>query len=607
MRHFLMLASLPLLLAATPPSAEADAVFERVWRAEWAWRIDQGIADAAPGQVSPHLPDESPAAHAQRATRWQATLDSLDTLSPAAFSPDRRIDFEVYRAQIAALLDDERFREWEKPVNGDSAFWSDIQYAAQGQFAGGEKDYRAYLAQLDDLPRWMDQQIANLDAGLKRGFTPPAIVMIGRDKPVAAIAQATDPAATVFFEPFAKLPAGMAPATREDLQEQARATIRGKVIPAYARLLAFLRTRYLPGLRPELAATRLPDGAAYYRSRIRAYTTLDMSADDIHALGLREVAGIRAEMERAKADAGFTGDLPAFLTFLRTDPRFYAKTADELLKEAAWEAKRFDGLAAKWFGRLPRQRFAIRPVPDDIAPFYTAGRGGPGVYLVNTYNLPSRPLFQLPALTLHESAPGHAFQIPLAAENTALPAFRRNSYISAYGEGWALYTERLGDEMGFYQTPYERFGMLSYQMWRAVRLVVDTGIHARGWTRERALAFLRDNTALSEREVTTEVDRYIGWPGQALSYYLGEIAIRRARAKAEKALGTRFDVRAFHDTVLSLGSVPLPVLESRIDRFIAEEGVSPYADAPEPDKPHATSAAKSSLPSRAAKADHSRR
>ena len=276
-------------------------------------------------------------------------------------------------------------------------------------------------------------------------------------------------------------------------------------------------------------------------------------------------------------DAKFEGDLPAFLHFLRTDPQFQPKTGDELLKEAAWLAKRFDGMAAKWFGRLPRQRFAIVPVPPEIAPYYTAGRGGPGTYLVNTYDLKSRSLPQLPALTLHESAPGHAFQMPLAAENTALPPFRRNSYVSAFGEGWALYCERLGDEMGFYRTPYERFGMLSYQMWRAARLVVDTGIHAKGWTRAQAQAFLHDNTALSDHEITTEVDRYIGWPGQALSYYLGEMTIQRVRAKAQAALGARFDIRAFHDTVLSLGSVPMPVLEARIDRFIAEGGRGPYA------------------------------
>jgi len=274
---------------------------------------------------------------------------------------------------------------------------------------------------------------------------------------------------------------------------------------------------------------------------------------------------------------GFTGSFPAFLTFLRTDPQFYAKTPDELLMRAAWTAKKFDGKSAQYFGYLPRQRFAIIPVPPDQAPFYTAARGGAGVYLVNTYNLPARALYSLPALTLHESAPGHAFQVPIANEQKNVPNFRK-AYISAYGEGWALYCERLGVEMGIYATPYETFGMLSYQAWRAARLVVDTGVHAKGWTREQALAYMHDNTALSDHEIETEVDRYISWPGQALSYYLGEMAIIEARKKAEAALGPKFDIRAFHDTVLQLGSVPLPVLTARIDTFIAEGGKNPYPE-----------------------------
>ena len=571
MRHLLPLA---LLLAAAPIPSE-DAKFAAIWQAEWQWRIAERIADDDPAAVNPHLSDPSTAAHARRAAYWADVARRLDAVAEAKLSSAARIDYQVYRNQIATFLDEERFREWEKPVNGDSAFWSDLQYGARGSFARGEPDYRAYLSQLADQPRYIDAQIANMRAGLARGFTPPAIVMAGRDRPVAAIAEA-QPTATVYYEPFAKLPATLPEATRRDLQAQARRVIAEQVIPAHHRLLTFLRTTYLPGLTKSLAAQAYPNGPAYYRSRIRAFTTLDLSAEQIHAIGVAEVAKIRAEMEVIRREVKFAGDLPAFLAFLRTDPRFYAKTPDALLKEAAWLAKRFDGMAPRWFGRLPRGRFAIRPVPDDIAPFYTAGRGGANAYLVNTYDLPSRPLFQLPALTLHESAPGHSFQISLSAENKDLPPFRRNSYISAYGEGWALYTERLGDEMGFYRDPYERFGMLSYQMWRAARLVIDTGLHAKGWSRERALAFFRDNTALSEREITTEVDRYIGWPAQALSYYLGQLAIQRARANAERALGPRFDIRAFHDTVLALGSVPLPVLEARIDRFIAEGGPDPY-------------------------------
>ena len=371
---------------------------------------------------------------------------------------------------------------------------------------------------------------------------------------------------------------GIAPADQKTLRDEAVATIRDLVQPAYAKLLAFVRTEYLPGSRETLAARDLPDGAAYYQSKIREFTTLDMTPDAIHSFGETEVARIHEEMVAAMKDTGFKGDFPAFLKFLRSDPRFAAKSGEELLMRAAWIAKKFDGKAAQYFGYLPRMRFTIRPVPEEMAPFYTAGRGGPGLYLVNTYNVASRPLYNLTALTLHESAPGHAFQLPIAMEHKNQPEFRQHTYISAFGEGWALYCEVLGVEMGMYETPYDRFGMLGYQMWRAARLVVDTGIHAQGWTRERAVAYLKEYTALPEHEIDTEIDRYISWPGQALSYYLGEASILKKRAQAEKALGAKFNIRAFHDAILELGSVPLPVLEARIDRFIAEGGKGPYPD-----------------------------
>jgi len=313
----------------------------------------------------------------------------------------------------------------------------------------------------------------------------------------------------------------------------------------------------------------MPGGKAYYKQQIHEYTTLDLTPQQIHEIGLKEVARIQAEMNGIIQQVEFKGSFAEFLTFLRTDPQFYAKTPDELLHRAAWISKRVDGVIGKYM-TLPRARFTIVPVPPDIAPFWTAGRGGMGTYWLNTYNLPARPLYNLPALTLHESDPGHALQGALAAEQGEQPAFRRNNYISAYGEGWGLYCEKLGVEMGIYETPYEDFGRLTYEMWRAARLVIDTGVHHKGWTREQALSYLRDHTALSEHEVTTEVDRYISWPGQALSYKLGEIAIVRLRAQAEQELGDRFDVKAFHDAVLSQGSVPLPVLEEQIQAFIAQ-------------------------------------
>ena len=385
------------------------------------------------------------------------------------------------------------------------------------------------------------------------------------------------PEGSLFYTPFRDMP-GIPAAKQASLRAQAVAAIREVVQPAYVELLKFMRSEYVPGMRTTLAAADLPDGASYYRAKIREFTTLDMDPAAIHQLGVAEVQRLHEAMVGAMHESGFSGDFPAFLKFLRTDPRFYAKTPDELLMRAAWIAKRFDGKAAQFFGYLPRARFAIKPVPDDLAPFYTAGRGGAGVYLLNTYDLPSRPLYNLTALTLHESAPGHAFQIPIAMEHKDQPEFRQLTYISAYGEGWALYCERLGVEMGMYDSAYDRFGMLGYQIWRAARLVVDTGIHSQGWTRQQAIDYLRQYTALPEREIGTEVDRYIAWPAQALSYYLGERVFLEERERAEKALGEHFNIRAFHDAVLELGSVPLPVLRQRIERFIATGGRGPYPD-----------------------------
>jgi uncharacterized protein (DUF885 family) len=501
-------------------------------------------------------------------------LKRLDAIKPSALSSAERVNYAVYRAQIQAFHEAQRFREYEQPVNADSSFWTDMTYTARRSFKTRE-DYRVYLDQLRDMPRYFREQLANMRAGLARGFTPPRVTLAGRDAPLAAVAEAKSPQDTIYYAPFRSMPANISQEEQARLREEGAAAIRDFVQPAHAEVLAYVRSDYFPKARVALAAESLPDGKAYYQSKIVEYTTTSLSADEIHRIGLAEMAKIRTEMQQTMNQAGFKGDLPAFLAFLRSDPQFYAKTPEELLMRAAWIAKKFDGKADQYFGYLPRRRFAIVPVPPDQAPYYTSARGGPGMYLVNTYNLPSRALYSLPALTLHESAPGHAFQMPVALEQKGVPPFRK-AYISAYGEGWALYSERLGTEMGIYETPFEVFGMLSYQAWRASRLVVDTGIHAKGWTREQAQAYMHDNTALSDHEIETEVDRYISWPGQALSYYLGQMSIMNARKKAEAALGPKFDIRAFHDTVLQLGSVPLPVLEARIDAFIAEGGKSPY-------------------------------
>jgi uncharacterized protein (DUF885 family) len=556
----------------------ADAQFKAIYETEWAWRDAQLIADSWDGPIRDRMPQIDEKTQAARLAYWEATLAKLSKVRVDQLSAKARADYGVYRLQITTLANSQRFKDYEAPFNSDSAFWSEMASTARKPFKTVE-DYHKFIAQMQTWPAYFEQSEANMRAGLARGFTPPKVTLLGREASVAVVAEATSPTDTVFYQPFKTLPAGLSASEEEALRAQAITVIRDQVIPAHMKLLAFLKDDYLPKATETLAAESLPNGKAYYQAKILEYATLELTPDQIHKIGLEQVDLISAQMQAVMVETGFQGDMPAFLAFLRKDPRFYVKTPQELLDRAAWVAKQFDGRADRWFGHLPRSRFAITPVPDEIAPYYTAGRGGPGVYLLNTYDLPSRPLYALTALTLHESAPGHAFQVPLASENREQPAFRRQTYISAFGEGWALYCEKLGVEMGMYETPYDRFGMLSYQMWRAARLVVDTGIHSKGWTRDQARAYLLSHTALSEREVNTEVDRYISWPGQALAYYLGQMAIEKGRAKAETALGSRFNIRAFHDTVLSLGSVPLPVLTDRIDQFIAEGGVGPYPDA----------------------------
>jgi uncharacterized protein (DUF885 family) len=569
-----------IMMAAAAPTANsnADARFKALYTREWAWREEQfaGADDEDSEKPADHLPKVDPATQDMQLRYWQAVMKDLDAIPRTELSPANQINYDVYKPQIAVLIADQQFRDYEKPLNSDTTFWTDLGYTARKDYHTAQ-DYKNYIAQLRDIPRYFREQIANMRAGLARGFTPPRVTLAGRDVSVAAVAD-VKPQDGLFYTPFKEMPASIPAAEQASLRADGLKAISDGVVPAYRDLLTFLRTDYIPHARIPLAAESLPDGKAYYRSKILEFTTLDMDPAAIHALGLAEVAKIHAEMLDTMKATGFKGDFPAFLHYLRTDPRFYAKTPNELLMRAAFIAKTFDGKAAQYFGLLPRQRFAIKPVPADIAPFYTSGRGGPGVYLVNTYNLPSRPLYNLTALTLHESAPGHAFQMPIAAEHKELPKFRQDTYISAFGEGWALYSEHLGLEMGMYQDPYDKFGYLTYQMWRACRLVVDTGIHSQGWTREQAVAYLHDNTALADHEIDTEVDRYIAWPGQALSYYLGMMAIETARAKAEKALGPKFNIRAFHDAVLELGSVPLPVLTAHIDEFIAKGGVGPYPD-----------------------------
>ncbi len=559
--------------AANAEPADAGSRFRDLYTREWAWREAQFAGEDDENENSPpsdHLPKVDRAAQDLREKYWSSVLEELAAIDENALGDEDRVNYAVYKNQIEVLREDQRLREWEMPLNSDSTFWTDLGFTARRPMST-EQSYRRYLALLADVPRYFEEQTANMRAGLARGFSVPRVTLAGRDQSITEIIDAPGEA-NLFYTPFVHMPPSIDAQTQSKLRAEALHTIRSVVIPAYAKLLDFMRNDYMRRARVPLAAEALPNGQAYYRARIREFTTLDEDPDEIHSLGLKEVAGIREQMREAIAASGFTGSFQEFLNYLRTDPKFYPKSGEELLMRAAWIAKRVDGKIGQYIGTLPRNRFGIEPVPADLAPFYTAGRGGKSTYFVNTYDLPSRPLYSLAALTLHESSPGHSLQMSIAAEHEGLPKFRRYTYISAYGEGWALYSEYLGQEMGLYETPYEQFGYLSYQMWRACRLVVDTGIHHLNWSREQAQGYLRDNTALSEHEIETEVDRYIGWPGQALSYYLGMMQIKADRRKAEQALGAKFDIKAFHDAVLGLGSVPLPVLDRRIDRFIADGG-----------------------------------
>lgn len=567
---------------ASKANAE-DAAFQRIYKADEVWRRAQrgniSKEDEKKRLPPAHLEHVDAATQAKALAHWEKVLADLKQADIEKLSKEERLNFEVYRAQIVVERNAVKFKEYERPVNSDSQFWGFLAPLDARGFRT-EEHYRRYLSRLQDVPEFFDENMANMRAGMARGFTPPRVTLEGRDQGLKDVVNAKNAQATAFWKPFVAMPSFIPTAEQEKLKAEAEDVITHSVMPAYAKALKFFDEEYVPNTVTALGAESLPDGKAYYESLILEYATVAMSPEEIHATGLKEMEKIHAEMLEAMKASGFTGTFAEFLHYLRTDPQFFAKTPEELLHDAAWIAKEFDGVSGRYFGYEPRERFGIVPVPPEIAPFYTAGRGGMNEYLVNTYDLPSRTLFSLPALTLHESAPGHSWQGAVALEQyreKKLPQFR-DEYISAYGEGWALYCERLGTEMGIYHTPYETFGMLSYQAWRAARLVVDTGVHAKGWTREQAQQYLHDNTALSDHEIETEVDRYISWPAQALSYYLGEMEIMKERKKAEQALGAKFNLRAFHDAVLETGSVPLPVLEEHLDAWIKGGGVGPFAE-----------------------------
>jgi uncharacterized protein (DUF885 family) len=466
---------------AGAPARAADPRLKALYEAEWAFREKEfaRLPGSQRGEAtgSDHLPSVTPAAQQRRAAYWSGMLAKVDAIPVDGLSNEDRMNHAVFRTWLWQEINNIQYRTYEAPFNSDTFFWTGLN--PRSPFSRTE-DYQRYLGRMRDIPRYFDEHIANMRAGLKRGYTVPRVSIENRDKTIEPFTAVG--AANPFHKAFDTMPATIPAARQQALRLEAQAVIRDSVAPAYARLLRFLREEYMPGARKTIDAYSLPNGRAFYQDRIREFTTLDLTADQIHEIGLKEVARIDADMQATMKEAGFQGSFPEFLNFLRTDPQFYARSPKELLSLSSYVVKKMDGKLKDNFETLPRYRFTILPVPDEIAPIYTSGRGGLDSCLMNTYALPSRPLYSIPALTLHECTPGHSFQAAVALEAPSRPRFRQETYFSGYGEGWGLYTEWLGKELGIYEGPYEEFGRQTFEMWRAARLVVDTGIHTKGWT-----------------------------------------------------------------------------------------------------------------------------
>lgn len=500
-------------------------------------------------------------------------LKELIKINKDSLSETEEISAELLRYKLQEEVDFYAYEGYLNPLLSDAGFHVSLPYHVRD--LSNYKQVKDYLNKLNAMPAFVDQHFALLREGIKKGKVQPKVIFKGYESTYND--QIVEmPEKSYFYSPFLKLPATLTTEQKDSVLKAAKKAISEKVVPQYKRIKKFFETEYLPAARESIGVSETPNGREYYQNLLNYYTTLDLSAEEIHEMGLKEVARINTEMKEVIKEVGYDGSFEEFINFLRTDKQFYAESGEELLKEARDIAKRIDAQLPKYFKTLPRKPYGVAPVPDAIAPKYTTGRyigasedTQPGYYWVNTYNLSSRPLYALPALTAHEAVPGHHLQISLNSElGDSIPEFRRNYYLSAYGEGWGLYSETLAEEMGIYKTPYERFGKLTYEQWRAGRLVVDTGIHAMGWTREQAVNFLKENTALSLHNINTEVDRYISWPGQAVSYKIGEMKIRELRKKAEAALGPDFDIRDFHEVILEQGTVTLPIMEERVNNYI---------------------------------------
>jgi uncharacterized protein (DUF885 family) len=562
------------VLAATPAEE-----FQKLLDEHWAWYLKSNPIQATSLGVRDYdrqLGDPSLAEADRQARQAQAFVTRLDKIDTSQLSESDKLNHAILRRDLAQEVESNRFGQRTMLFSNRGGWHIFLANLPDRLPFYTKADYESYLARLEAFPAYNKAALAVTREALKGGFVHACAPMKGFEKSIAAHI-VSDPAKSVFLRPFAKKPASIQDADWKALESRALAIVRTQLVPAYKEFHTFYTSQYEPKCRQNVSVSALPGGKDFYAYRVRVMTTTDMTPEQIHQLGLSEVARIRAEMEQVVKRANFQGDRKAYVQYLRTDPRFYPKTGAELMLEASSMAKRIDGEMPKLFGRLPRLPYTVKEIPVDIAEgtttaYYEQGAaetGRAGVYRVNTTQLDQRPLFELPALTVHEAVPGHHHQIALQQE-LELPKFRRHAtFFTAFVEGWGLYSERLGIEMGLYDTPEKDFGRLSYEMWRACRLVVDTGMHAKGWTREQAIDFMLENTALSRHNIEAEVNRYITWPGQALAYKIGELKIRELRTKAERELGDTFDLRAFHDTVLENGALPLDVLERHVNAWIA--------------------------------------
>ena len=504
-------------------------------------------------------------------------LNQLENIDSNDLDENNLISYELLKFELNDIIDYYNFERYLNPLLSDSGFHSSLNYMVRP--LSNYKKTIEYLNKLNSIPEFVNQNLNNIRLGLKKGVSQPIVIFDGYESTYNDHIT-NNYLNNYFYSPFKNLPKDISESQSDSIYKAAKISINEIVVPQFKRIKEFFENEYYPKTRTEIGVSSTPNGKEYYQNRINYYTTSDdYTAGKIHQIGLDEVARIKSEMIKIIDDLNFNGSFEEFFNFLRTDDQFYAKSPRELLMFARDVAKRADEQLPKFFRTLPRKPYGVAPVPDAIAPKYTSGRyvgtsknsTEPGYYWVNTYDLRSRTLYTIPALTVHEAVPGHHLQGSLNNElDTSIPSFRRNLYLSAYGEGWGLYTEFLAEEMGLYTTPYEHFGKLTYEMWRACRLVVDTGIHALGWSKKQVLDFMASNTALSLHEINTETDRYISWPGQALSYKIGELKIRELRSLAEKELGSNFDIREFHEVILSKGTVTLSILESRVLNYIED-------------------------------------